>query len=73
MKCMLWYETEKSKIKVATHACFDKGMMSNLPVPPNVAHPICTDNGQPILPDIAELTISNFAFDVVPFVPIFTG
>ena len=28
---------------------------------------------QPVPPDIAELNASNFAFDVVPFVPIFTG
>ena len=57
------------------HACFDKGM-NGLPVtkmPPNVAHLIRMDDGQPVAPHIAELHASNFAFDIISFVPIFTG
>ena len=60
-----------SRIKIASHACFDKGM-NNLPVTemlPSIAHLIATDNRQLAPPDIAELNASNFAFDVVPFVP----
>ena len=50
--------------------------MNDLPVtdmPPNVAHLVRTDDGQPVEPDISELNASNFAFNVVPFFPIFTG
>ena len=57
------------------HAQFDEGM-NDLPVtgmPPNVAHLARTNNGQPVEPNVSELHASNFAFDVVPFVPIFTG
>ena len=46
--------------------------MNNLPVTemlPSIAHLIATDNRQLAPPDIAELNASNFAFDVVPFVP----
>ena len=37
---ILWYDLTSSKIKIATHACFDKGM-NDIPVTemqPNVAH-----------------------------------
>ena len=56
------------------HAQFDEGM-NDLPVtnmPPNVAHLVRTDNGQPVALDVADLHASHFAFDIVPFVPIFT-
>ena len=71
---ILWYDTETSRIKIATHAQFDMGM-NDLPVtdmPPNVTHLVRTNNGQPVAPDVADLHASHFAFDIVPFVPIFT-
>ena len=38
-------------------------------MPPNVAHLVCTDEeGQPIPPDVAELSALHFDFDVVPFI-----
>ena len=43
--------------------------MKNLPLiemPPNIAHLIRTNDGQPVLPDIAELSASNFAFWCCP-------
>ena len=49
--------------------------MNDLPVvdmPPNVQHLVRTDDGA-IPSDVAELNVSNFAFDVVPFVPLFHG
>ena len=75
---ILWYDIKTFRIKIATHAHFKEGL-NNLSVTemlPNVAHLICTDNGQPVLPDIAELNASNasnFTFDAVPFVSIFTA
>ena len=50
--------------------------MNDLPVtdmPPSVSHLVQTGDGQPVAPDVAELHASNFACDIVPFVPIFTG
>ena len=72
---ILWYDLETSKIKIATHACFDKGM-NNLPItdmPPNVAHLVQTSDSENIQPDVAELNTSHFDFDIVPFVPLFNG
>ena len=70
-----WYDTKIAKVKIPTHACFEEGM-NNLPVtemPKKVAHLVCMDDGQHVTPDVAELHASNFAFDIVPFVLIFTG
>ena len=50
--------------------------MNDLPVtdlPPNVAHLRRHDDGEPIPPDIAELSTDCFNFDIVPFVDTFTG
>ena len=72
---ILWDNSETPKIKIATHACFDKGM-NDLPVtdmPPDVAHLVRTNDGQPIQPDITKLSASIFAFDIVLFVPLFNG
>ena len=67
---VLWCNTETSKIKIVTHACFDE-VMNNLPVtnlPPNITHLRQHDDGNPIPVDVAELSTSHFNFDVVPFV-----
>ena len=48
----MWYNLETSKVKIATHPCFDEGT-NDLPVtdmPPNVAHLVQMDDSQPIQP-----------------------
>ena len=48
-------------------AWFEEGMNDLPPVtkmPPNVAHLMQTNDGQPVAPYVAELHASNFAFDI---------
>ena len=50
--------------------------MNDLPVtevPPNVAHLVCTADGEHIQPDVAELNSLHFEFDIVPFIPLFNS
>ena len=68
-KNIVWYDPETDHVKTAKHARFDEGM-NDLPpdsIPPNVVHLQRTQNGEPLLAEQDESSVTAFTFSANPF------